>query len=387
MTENVTPDDKNPSRISSFFQQIKERRETPRTQAQIDWVKAVLNLPSQDIEKYNWDKAASLTYLLIPPELSDELFDNIVDGQVMFPDSKHTLTSSEVEAGGTENGHRINDLILSSHIKEDEIDNLAFFIFDLINSFTDGVAIAIDSLTPTSINVNSLIGLIPNNKEDVDNKIPDELKAIREAGTVIDKLHNSITVRDLEFIQKQYKKMFGDDSVNNAKWYFNSSTALEIANLKNYDGSYWMDHSKGSSIATVGVPDSLMGSEIIYNEWMEELYDNKAIPIIYGDLRNVYYLGFYPDIKIIRLNDFVDDNGDNVLEFAAQLKVCGDVDLTERINGKLPYIGLRNVITGGNSKEDISDPKPGKDIDPDDSPDDNQPEPEIEDEELTPEFA
>jgi hypothetical protein len=274
----------------------------------------------------------------------------------MVTNSKHTLTSSEVEAGGTEDGHRINDLLLDSVVRESEVRIYDYYIYDLLNSFTDGIAVAIDRFTIDSINVNSFIGLVPNNSKDQDNKIPDELKAIREAVTVVDKFHNSITPRDLTVFQNIYKKQFGDDSIKDAKWYFNSMTALEISTLKNDDGIYFIDDR--AEINQVGVPSELMGSEIVYNEWMKELYEDKEICIIYGNLDNAYYLGLYPDVRIIRTDPGLDDDGNQLIGFTAQLKVSGDVDLTGKVNGKLPYIVLRNVITGGNNDKTVPVPEP-----------------------------
>lgn len=347
MSENQIPeDDKKPYR--SLLDRMQEQRKVSRTKAQVEWVKSLFNLPIQDIGKHDWDKAAPSTYSTIPPELSDELFDEAMERQVMFSGNKHTLTSTEIEAGGTEDGHRINDLLLESTIRSDEAINYYYFIFDLINSYSDGVAVAIDQYTTSSTNVNSFIGLVPNDAADKDNKIPDELKAIRKAVTVVDKLHNSITLRDLHVLQNIYKKQNGDDSIKDAKWYFNSMTGLEIAKIKNADGSYWMDQTR-EDLISVGVPDNLMGSEIVYNEYMKEIYDDKEICIIYGNLDGVYYFGAYPDVRIIR-TEAPSDNGDERISFVAQLKVSGDVDLTKRVDGKLPYIALRNVITGGNSK-------------------------------------
>jgi hypothetical protein len=165
MSDNQIPEgDKKPYR--SLLDRMQEQREAPRTQAQVNWVKSLFNLPVQDLATYNWDKAAPSTYSIIPPELSDELFDNVIDSQVMVTNSKHTLTSSEVEAGGTEDGHRINDLLLDSVVRESEVRIYDYYIYDLLNSFTDGIAVAIDRFTIDSINVNSFIGLVPNNSKD-----------------------------------------------------------------------------------------------------------------------------------------------------------------------------------------------------------------------------
>ena len=307
------------------------------------WFNSVLALPDQDEYEINFDQNKIPNSLELPAELYNEIIEELPSYMVMYNDKIAELSEEEFKARGTKDGHRINTLTLSLEIKEEDITkDLEPLINDMVDSFVEGIAVNIDQLMPTSFNVNSMIGILPNNMEDPDNKVPDEFKAIREAVTVIDKLHTDITVKDLKVVKSQYIQMFGEESAKRASWYLNSNTGLGVACIKNKDDSFWLDGDE--AIATVGVPDTLMDNPIIYNEWMDDLNQNRGISIIYGALENVYRIGLYPKVSVIRGKNKKNDDGDDVIEIIAIFYITGDVDLSKKVNGKLPYIGLRTLV-------------------------------------------
>lgn len=138
----------------------------------------------------------------------------------------------------------------------------------------------------------------------------------------------------------------GGEHLDNAKWYMNSNTALQLASMKDENGDYILDH-EDIAMQMVGVPDKLAGHDIVYNEWMDDLYPG-CTPIILGDLTGIYELKISPRFYIKRLADSVatDEQGAE-RQYAIGFYMAAGINLPppDMIEAKpMPYVGI--VIDG-----------------------------------------
>lgn len=333
-----------------------------RNEFAIDWIK---RLKDSQVIKYHNDTELSIIWNNdkfakfkdpMPSELFDGIISDTISNSVMLTRSGNFLKIASIEdfiSDLESQEFKFNCMTITGAMHhEDRIVSTHDYVFNLRKSFSELAGRMIDELLISG--EGRLLGLVPAVINGADPT--DLVNSIRSLVTFVEKRDPVLTSKDLEDIQAKYLDILkldadsdeGKNAIAKAKWYINSYTGTEIASIKKEDGSNLVDQDS-QAIKSAGIPDTLLGSEIVYNEWMNNIdnrprttwqqLESNQVPLIYGDLEGLYNIEIYENIYAKHMMIISSEPGiESKLLYGVMIK--GDVNTTKTINGKLPYVAL-----------------------------------------------
>lgn len=293
-------------------------------------------------------------WLRVPANYTQWLIHKTLTMAVMPIDSGiGILSDSELKRGVTDNGHPIFPVVLSCLANKDtRVWDLYQYLDD---EFCGSFAIMLDQEMISGDGMGRPMGLFPKvtmrdeavgeykqsvappNVKNVQliNVKPGE-EAILDIGMLI--------ALDLELEDALGSKEASH--VPAVRWYFNSSTGLKLATMKDAKGNFMLKQDT-PAMKMIGIPDTLAGHEIVYNEWMDDFYPG-LVPIILGDIGKAYEVKIAPQLFIKRFSD-ADEEETRVYGLGFYMAAGVNLHLSRPTDGSegelpLPYVGL--VIDG-----------------------------------------
>lgn len=346
-----------------------------REEFAIDWIK---RLKDSKVIKYHDDDELSQIWSNdkfigfndpMPSELFDGIISEIQINSVMLTQSGNSLRLASLE-----------DFVIDLNSPQFEFNCMAItgamhhegrllstsdYLANLRKNLGELVGTMIDKLSISGNGSGRLLGLVPARGDESDPT--DRTNSIRSLVTFVEKTDPILTLKDLTDMQAKYLEILnlGSDSdegkaaIAKAKWYANSHTGIEIAEIKMEDGTRLID-PQSQAMKSVGIPDAFLGSVIVYNEWMNnvdnrprttwQVVESNLTPLIYGDLDNVYDIQIYKDIYAKHMMLLSKNPGvESELFYGAMIK--GTVNTSKTINGKLPYVSLEMKLEPRSDEE------------------------------------
>ena len=361
----------------------------------INWADSILHLPVMDYDKEDpkkvWKQEAFDAFASsdMPESFLNELVQNIKTQYVMGGQF-NILDDQQKAAYEQTNPHSMHVMLVSLAVYDAALKDQTFIVADELNeAVAEAVAVALDQLITIGDGEGRPVGLAPY--EDPAREYDDpETKAKRDrivaALTNTDLAQNqiNITAEDMVRVQQAYLDVLGikpgtteaQEAIARANWYMNSNTGLNVATAKYTDGTYLIDQDD-PALQTVGVPDSFLGSPIVYNEWMDDpdyryvkceivgdkadnnepiteddikvkIGENSNAIVIYGQIDSSYEINFGSNIKARHYEETLkpydpgydpDNKGHGIV---LGVYISGEVKFDHAINGKLPYVVLRS---------------------------------------------
>lgn len=271
--------------------------------------------------------------------LSEADFDRLVTakGHMVFPIVLHVFTPTNYKGGR-----------LYEYLNEQLADEFAatldqemlrgdgmgrpIGLFPRVSMMNDRGTLDEQSIAPPGVRSIRLVGVAPNQEAILD--------------------INMFFALEVELL-----KANNDQPLDNAKWYMNSNTGLMVAEMKDENGEYILDH-ESITMQMVGVPDKLGSHDIVYNEWIDDLFPG-CVPIILGDLTGIYELKVSPRFYIKRLADSAPTmekgaSSPTERQYAIGFYMAAGINLAppDQVDAPaMPYVGI--VIDGLVDKEPV----------------------------------
>jgi hypothetical protein len=335
-----------------------------RSEFAIDWIKRLKN---SQVIKYSNDAELALIwdndkFIKFEDPMPSELFDNIMgdisNNSVMLTQSGNRLqiaSKEEFETDLNSSPFEFNCMAISGATNEVEnIMSTSDYISHLTKNLSQLIGRMVDKLSISGDGLGRLLGLVPPKAED--NNPSDFIDSVRSLVTFVEKTDPILTLKDLLDIQAKYLEILkldpnsdeGKAAIAKAKWYANSRTGIEIADIKKDDGSHLIDPNS-QAMKSVGIPDAFLGSVIVYNEEMNnidnrprttwQVLESNLTPLIYGNLDGLYDIKIYKDIHAKHMMLKSNEAGvESELLYGIMIK--GTVNKDKALDGKLPYVAL-----------------------------------------------
>lgn len=216
-----------------------------------------------------------------PKHISDRFVDEVTIQSVMYSNVSHIKLNND-------NSIKSKKIILSISIVDRYLtDDL--FIDEVSEAIAEAMAVSLDMLIPYGSGYLTPLGLFPQNE------LPDgsialsynnQVKTIESSTGV----NNAPTYNDIVSMVDTLTSIVGKDEIKKAKWYINSNTGLTLVNIRKDSNSLddYLINPNEESLREAGIPEKMLGLDIVYNEWMQDFDKVNNVPIILGILENSY---------------------------------------------------------------------------------------------------
>jgi len=209
----------------------------------------------------------------------------------------------------------IHVMLVSYIATQSSLEDVSFNLEQEINAaFGEAVGVAYDTLIWEGQGNGKLQGITTDTRVNASAST-----SVQSVGGYVPSGH-ATQISDADKIKQMFMNLPAGYR-RNGKWYANSDTILEVAQLKDGLGRYLWDVNNNAGIYG-GIPDALLGRPIVFNEFASSIAAN-AFPLMYADLGKAYTIGQRVDFSVRRFDEVLAQN-DQVL-FIGRARIGGQV--------------------------------------------------------------